>query len=346
MKWVSSELIYKISSLIQLFIGALGDCMIGRLRSLMFDKRLPHLLPYAYLRNAYEAGKVNRMLEKNDGKKVEKLSFAVTYDVEKDPIERGDKGLDEFLSMKSKKATFFVEGSLISGFKERIVGLAASNEIGSHGYDHENWGDDAWWLPKIGIDGKEKSRLVAEIIDIFKENNLKAPVSFRAPFTLINDETLRILKSFRFEVDSSIESYLGGYPFPKMKFGLMTIPISMSPIAKFAFRGGIPHAYYEMFTLKTVLSFSQEELLDYVGMVVSLQSAKGISPNLVFLSHPWEYMDMGGNDSGDLSYCSSDNYEVLKETLNAIESRYMVEYVTMKELKNDLDAEKNFGGEI
>ena len=264
------------------------------------------------------------------------LMIALTFDVEHDPMSESHEMVSDFLSRIEKVAeensTFFVQGNLINELANHLKELEKKNEIGLHGFAHELWGDEKWWIDKNTLNLKEKTSLLSLALSYFKKNNLKRPLSFRAPYAVINREVLNLLRKFDFIIDSSATSYLGVFPLPKNLNGLISIPVSANPVPKISVRKMIPYCYYEIFTAETVLSFSRKELLDFITTITSFQKTHNCKPHLVFIAHPWEFVMFGG----DRSYSSPKNYKLLKKIFSTLEKNCKVEYVTMKQLSKKL----------
>jgi len=301
--------------------------MLKRGYSFLSDKRMPHLM-LTTLINSWKNREAGKSV-----KAVDKLFVAITFDVEKDPLKRGTSGLDKFLSIKRKKATFFVEGGLVEEFKHKIKKLQTKNEVGLHGFDHEIWGDEKWWATGEVLNREEKKDVLEKSLKIFSDSKLKRPKSFRAPFMISNDETIKILKSFGFNLDSSPESYMGINPVPKNIFGVTCIPVSVNPVAKVSMKNFIPYVYYDMFTIKRALTFDDSRLIEFVKSVSSVQQLHSCPPHLVFLAHPWEFMRIKDKR---FNYCSEKNFEVIKNIAKVLEDNYKVKYVTMQELRKRL----------
>jgi len=303
--------------------------MLGRIYSLFSDKRLPYYLPYTILKKFLIARRIEKSIPK-------KLMLSLTFDVEPDPLSDNHEMVFDFLSRIEKvveeDSTFFVQGNLIKELTYHLKELQKKNEIGLHGFAHELWGDEKWWIDKNALSLKEKTKLLTLALSYFKKNGLKRPVSFRAPYAIINTGVLNLLKKFDFIVDSSASSYEGIPPLPNNLNGLTIIPVTANPVPKFSIKKLIPYCYYEIFTLETVISFSKKELLDFVTLVTSFQKTNNCRPHLIFIAHPWEFVKSGG----DRKYSSPKNYKLLKKVCSTLEKNCKVEYVTMKKLPKKL----------
>lgn len=304
--------------------------MLKRTSSLLFEKRFPHCLPYIVIKKL--------MSKRVKDVRIKKLMIALTFDIENDPLTDSYKSSETFLKKISKlskrervKSTFFVQGNLISRFANQLQKLQIRNEIGLHGFAHELWGNEKWWLKKSALKFNEKRKLLELSLEEFHKCELKKPVSFRAPNMVINEETIKLLSDFGFKVDSSLPSYEGILPIPLKIFNnLISIPVSVNPEPKISFKLIFPYCFYEIFNMKIIASFNEVEILNFVKSVVSLQKMFNYLPHIVFLAHPWEFTKI---DDKKFEYCTERNYKILKNMRSVIEKEYKVEYMTMNELK-------------
>jgi len=306
--------------------------MLQNFFSFVFDKRFPYYLPYNYLKSL----PIKKSLT---NQKVKGVRISLTFDVERLP-ENGLKDPKEFLIkiskiLKQKKAnsTFFIEGSLIGKFPDSVKIIKKNNEIGLHGFQHELWGNEKWWLNKRSLKKLEKIRLIEKSFEIFEKNNLKKPESFRAPYMISNNETKSILNNFGFKVDSSPSSYLGVKPIPNFQNSLVEIPVSANPLFKINTMFFIPFSYYEIFNMEILKKITKKNFLNFIDNVVNFQVTNNIEPHLVFLAHSWEFSN---TEEEKFNYSSPKNYEVLKSFLELLERRYKVKYMTIKKLSKIL----------
>jgi len=305
--------------------------MFQKISSLIFDKRFPYFLLYKYL----ESQKIKKSLIDH---KIKNLKISLTFDVERlpenglqNPINFFTK-ISRLLNQKRAYATFFVEGSLTDMFPESLR-LIKKNEIGLHGFQHELWGNEKWWVNKKPLKYKEKRELLKKSIDIFETNGFKRPKSFRAPYMIINNETKKILTDFDFEIDSSDPSYLGIKPIPIFQNNLIEIPVTANPMFKTSKRFFIPFAYYEIFNMEILKRISQNDFIDFINNVVNFQVSSGIEPHLVFLAHSWEFSHM---KTRKFNYSSEKNYEILLSSLELLEKKYKIKYLSLEQLSKEL----------
>jgi len=305
------------------------------LRSLLSDSRFPIYLHYNLLKKIL----TSRRTKKH---KVKELAVSLTFDIEKDPINNNKiepignflRRMNKLLKSKNIEATLFIQANLIKDFSTQFKNLQKTHELGLHGYAHELWGYEQWWDRKKSLDLKQKRKLITLSLDIFEENDLERPTSFRAPNLIINKKTLSLIKNYGFKIDSSLPSYLGVKPLPKFYDSLLMIPHTANPIPKFQLKYHIiPLVYYDRFTLPCVLSLSKNEFLDFVEIVTSYQLSFGFKPHLVFFAHPWEFVE---HDTKKIR-CSEENYKSLLNICNLLENNYDVEYVSLNNLAKKLE---------
>lgn len=310
---------------------------------LISDKRFPQYIPYVMIQKM----QIKKELAKVQGKNDHQISVALTFDIEHDfgsgNIKMDYISVKPFLSKiktivdkKEIPLTFFVQGNLIEKFSDLLNNFQKSCELGLHGYAHELWGDEKWFLKDRPVSLSQKEELLRRGINHFIDCGLDRPVSFRAPNMIIDTSAQKLLEKYDFFVDSSAPSYLGITPIPSKPLGPKTrireIPVTVNPIPKYMRRYFVvPYISYEVFNMKTLLTFSDEYFLHYVKIISQLQIASGFSPHLVFLAHPWEFMDEKPG-SKDFDYCSSANYGVLEAKLSKLESEFKTDFVTMKVL--------------
>lgn len=289
--------------------------------SVLTDKRLAHYTPFNFLRRM----RMKREIKPVD---VKEILVSVTFDVE----YRKDKGnffpVDEFFNKKiGKKSTLFVQGNLVKKYSSEIK--KTRGEIGLHGYAHELWGPEKWWRPDPFVNFEERERLLQMCINSFKECKIKKPISFRAPYLISDDKTFNLLKKYGFLIDSSLPSYLGIYPIPKKIDGIISIPVSVNPLPKFSIKNLMPYTYYDVLTMETMCRFSNEEFIEFVNTVFFFQKKFSIKPNLVFLSHPWEFVKQKKNG---YEYCSTANFDIIDKLCSILNENYKIKYLTMSEL--------------
>jgi hypothetical protein len=151
---------------------------------------------------------------------------------------------------------------------------------------------------------------------------------------IINKKTLDLIKDFNFQIDSSLPSYLGVKPLPRVLDGLLIIPHTANPVPKFQMKNYlIPFVYYEIFTLPYFLSMGKNGFLKFIEIITSYQISFGFKPHLVFLAHSWEFVDLNIKKTKKSLHA---NYINLSNICNLLECNYQVEYLTLNNLAKKL----------
>ena len=304
---------------------------MSRIKSLIFDKTLPHFLPYNIMKKF-----LIKSLTKNSD--IKNLLISFTFDVEQDFGKTGIEslknfflGVNNFIKNKKIKATFFVQGNLINSLSNQLYILQKKGmEIGLHGFTHDLWGNQKWWIKGISLNIYQKKIFIEKSINCFIKNNLKRPISFRAPHLIVNSDTLKLLKKFEFLIDSSSPSYEGVLPVPsKFENKLLLIPPTCNPIPKFHLRYFFPITYYDIFNFPTLKNFNHNKLLEFVNTVASFQKSLNVYPHFIFLAHPWEFIDWKNEK---YNFCSAKNFTFLEDICKFLEKNYHIEYVRLNEL--------------
>ena len=293
------------------------------------DKRMPYYLPNN-LFNWYSRKKMMKDVT------VRKIFVSITFDVEAENIPNYHiKNFFEGIikDLGNKKATFFICGNLISKFSYILKKIQSKHEIGLHGFAHELWGDEKWWAIKKPIDYEQKGELLKLCLDIFKENRLRRPISFRAPYLITNHDTFKLLKKNNFRVDSSLSSYLGNFSLPVKFFKgkIMSIPVSVNPLPKVSFQYLIPYTSYESFNWTFINNLDKNNFINFINSIFSWQIFNKIQPHLVFLAHSYQVVE---NDK-KLKY-SHEKSEKMFKLFSFLEKNYQVEYVTLRKLAERL----------
>ncbi|MGC8812275.1 MAG: DUF2334 domain-containing protein [Candidatus Aenigmatarchaeota archaeon] len=283
------------------------------------DKRFPHFLPYILAKKYFLKFEI---------KEPEKILLCLTFDVEFNPAIENEH-VKVFLRkyrnfLEKNNCTIFVCGEIIKEIRE--IKKFRRCEIGLHGYAHELWGREKWWINKKPIDKKTKTELIKLSLKIFEEQKISKPVSFRAPYMVCNEETLKVIEKFNFLVDSSASTYLNEDSLPYKYSKLVRLPVSVNPIPKIKRVFTLPFAFYTIFNMQNFCEFDEEKIEEFVRVVTSYQVANGIKPNLVFLAHSYEFFE------NKLSYCKPRNYKTLKDIVKFLKENYEIELLRMKEL--------------
>jgi len=300
------------------------------------DPRFPHFLPYSILRRR----RLKRTIDR--GIRDSRVYLALTFDVEKPFVSESQvnssNSVEDFLrslsrdALEERTSTLFIQGNLVERNGKWLSRLeAGGHTLGIHGYDHELWGGPTWFLGSKPLTTDEKERRLRSSLECFEKGGLKRPVLFRAPNMLADDETLALLSRHGFVLDSSPPAFRGFPPLPTaVDSRLMRIPISSNPLFELKRSKGIAYCFYRLFDFRSIHNLCDEELFSLIGNVCSLQASFGVPSHLVFLGHSWEFHDWGLK--GRFGYCSTNNWNLLKNRLSKIEGSTDVEYVTMTEL--------------
>jgi peptidoglycan/xylan/chitin deacetylase (PgdA/CDA1 family) len=309
------------------------------------DRRMPQFAPSVYVKSHALRKKVMNTPVPTD----KEIPFVLTFDIEDnlDPTGQRQRDIEHDISffkkvvpmLNSQKcpSTFFVQGNLISEISPILKEVEDKDEIGLHGFHHELWGDEKWFSKHKALPLQVKKNLLKEALDAFSSNNLERPTSFRAPDMILNHETSVLLKEDGFTVDSSFPSYMGFHSsLPQQSDPLvpMSIPITSSPFPSFSFKYLIPFARYNLLNMNTLRRLTDEELLELIETVLRYEHFLGVSPQIVFLSHSWDYLNKGS--SPKFWYCSESNFEFLFKKLSLIKEKLPIKFVTMRQLSKGL----------
>ncbi|MFC2122479.1 DUF2334 domain-containing protein [Bacteroidota bacterium] len=319
----------------------------ARLVDFVLDPRMPQSVLFTRLKGVRGA-KPAIIPFSDDSTVMVALTFDIEYDFGSSATEAAYASAAPFLERlpawgKELEAvlTLFVQGDMVEKLAGYLHNLQDEHEIGLHGYAHELWGKEKWFLPHRAVPKHKRRDLLELSLKCFSDNDLTTPSSFRAPDLVADKDTLQLLEESGFAVDSSAPSYYGVPPLPTRPLGqgsrLLSIPITVNPAPRYETRYGIPFAAYEILNMARLVAGDDAHFLDYVRQVLSFQAGAGVKPHLVFLAHPWEFMEWPGNRRP--AYCSGNNYQLLKQKLSLLEERYSLKYVGVKELSREVSAE-------
>jgi len=298
---------------------------------------MPHLLPVALWRRLCYGRVLNIATVRGP------VYVALTFDVEQDFGSLGEQGvtttsrpfLQEFGALCNERgwvATFFIQGDLVESLAQELSELVTEHEIGLHGFHHELWGRPKWFLPQKPIEKDEKRLRLNLGLKAFQGCGLPRPISFRAPSMVIDGEALKLLEELDFRVDSSASSYLGVPPVPRLVGKIVSLPVSVSPIPRFVFKGILPtFAPYVGLSLQNLLELEEGQLLSLVREILAYQISQGYRPHLITLAHPWEFYENGLSP-----FCSRDNFRRLSERLGFLEENFRLRYVSLHNLASRL----------
>jgi peptidoglycan/xylan/chitin deacetylase (PgdA/CDA1 family) len=191
-----------------------------------------------------------------------------------DGIARIEDTLAEF----GVGGTFYCQGQLVEEYPEVAIRLAKRHLIGSHGYNHENYGCKPVnvWTPEQPVFVSEKAKkleLLSRCKEIHKEVLGCEPEVFVAPFDSIDYDSLDILERLGFRVDSSFDNYMLGLPtrvFRPLSFEIYELPLTVLRFGEYGY--------------KNVL---QGLTLEYGRVAEVLES------EIVYITcHPYEFLDL------------------------------------------------------
>ncbi len=310
--------------------------MKWKISYILKDPRMPHFLANNYIKKKRLLKITSKPLEKAQ------IKLALTFDIEYDfgitkpsynyySVEPFLKKISKILSKQRIVATFFIQGSLISKFASYLRELVKQgHELGLHGFNHELWGYD-WFTQDEMTSLETRKRAIEQGIAEFKKNGLPLPQSFRAPYMIIDNDSIKLLKEYGFKVDSSYPSYKGILPIMTKFNDLTEVPVTVNPIPKLRFNKLIPYSQYEVFNLANLLLKRDNELPNYIKEVINIQRSYQQEPYLVFLAHSWEFEELPNPPKG-CEYASKKNYFLLFKKIALIRDRYLTNFFRISEL--------------
>lgn len=186
--------------------------------------------------------------------------------------------MENILSRYGIRGTFYCQGILVRDYPELVRDLAKRHCIGSHGYNHENYGG----LPvrvytkeePVFIGDKEKKyELLSECVRIHRDVLGYNPEVFVSPFDSIDYDLLEILETLQFKVDSSFNNYwlgLPSKPFKPLYFNIYELPSSIIRFENIGFKNVLQGLTYEY-----------SKISDIIGNEI-----------IYITSHPWEFVNV------------------------------------------------------
>lgn len=271
------------------------------------------------------------------------LLFSLTIDVESDfgiaenpgftTLERGVSNLMTFFDRQNIDATFFVMKTVCDKIPNQVKKMASRHEVGVHGYAHECWGKPKWWLKQRPLKIEQKRRYLIESVDVLEKSISREPKSFRAPYLVIDMESLRLLDELGFVADSSAPSYYGIPPKPYHPNGLslLEVPVSADP-RPWPELAPIPHFRFDYLNTKLLVKRGADWCANFVANIVSYQIERGINPHVVMLTHQWEFLGANNFPSKSFRYVSSENLALLEDFLKKLGKMFKMKFLTMQEL--------------
>lgn len=156
-------------------------------------------------------------------------------DQDRTTFQSGILNIEKVLSKFDVRGTFYCQGLLVKDYPDLVCSLAEKHLIGSHGYNHENYGGQLVNVytqeqPIFLKDKRKKFDLLSKCKEIHKKVVGYEPEVFVAPFNSIDYDSLAILEALSFKVDSSINNYWLGLPtqlFKPLSFNLYELPLSV-----------------------------------------------------------------------------------------------------------------------
>lgn len=149
--------------------------------------------------------------------------------------------LDEF----RVRGTFYCQGAMVEEFPQVARGLSPRHLIGSHGYNHENYGGQrlsVYYTPDEPDPLKtkeEKLTLIRKCREIHQRVVGYAPEVFVAPFNSIDYDLLDVLDKSGFKVDSSFNNYRLGLPtalFRPQSFDIYELPLTVLRFGEYGYK--------------------------------------------------------------------------------------------------------------
>lgn len=215
-----------------------------------------------------------------------------------------EKGLEEILEILSKfdiRGTFYCQGLLVKDYPKLVCRLSERHLVGSHGYNHENYGGRAVNVytkdePVLLMERDKKFELLERCLKIHKEVLGIEPEAFVAPFDSIDYTLLEILEELNFRVDSSFDNYrlgLSSQLFKPASFNIYELPLSVIRLEKYGYR-----------------NILQGLTFDYSKI------AEVISKELLFITcHPYEFVDIRVPHPRDVLIVGKEKGRVLEKLL-------------------------------
>jgi glycosyltransferase involved in cell wall biosynthesis len=270
----------------------------SRLRSALTDKRMPWRL-FGLLT---ERKKILELTEANSPQP-ENLLFSLTIDVEQKYGSASNKKdlthlpaffgqLRRWSQENSIPSTCFVQGNLIQEFKKSLHKLEEEgHELGVHGYHHELWGGQPWFLKDEWVPPIKRWELLKALRKEIIEEDFKTMQVFRVPNMVADAATLKMLPEFGFTLDSSGSSQLGTPPLPQFQEGIPGLPVSRDPAPQIKFFRGAPFGHYGVLNMHNFLNWPDEKILAAIQRLIIFQQENGWHPHIVFLAHSWDLIN-------------------------------------------------------
>jgi hypothetical protein len=270
----------------------------SRTKDWLSDPRLFHHMPYWII----QAARINSIIYDNLCTGKVTVSCTLSFDIETDD-DAGFNGqniesskiflpwINTICNDHHWRSTFFIQGDLVETLASELYNIETHHELGLHGYHHELWGKPIWYGALQNTTPLHtREQLLEKGYRAFEKNGLKSPISFRAPWMIVDSDTLDMLDKYKFLIDSSVFSARIGNPVSFWSNNLLRIPVSVSPIPRFLRHFKIPiFSPYKALNLNTFLLEPLESLVRIIREIITYQKLKGSMQHIVLLAHPWEF---------------------------------------------------------
>lgn len=197
---------------------------------------------------------------------------------ERESFQSGIQNIVHILSKFNVRGTFYCQGLLVQDYPDLVCSLAEKHLIGSHGYNHENYGGQDVKVytseqPVFLKDKNKKFDLLSKCVEIHKKVLGSTPDVFVAPFDNIDYDLLDILEKLDFKIDSSFNNYSLGLPtqfFKPLSFNIYELPLSVIRFEKYGYKNVLQALTYDYSKIPEVLG-----------------------SNIIYLTcHPYEFIEI------------------------------------------------------
>ena len=207
-------------------------------------------------------------------------------------FEQGVPIFTTLIDARGIQGTYFTQATVIEQFPDIIRGLKnAGHLIGSHGYNHENYGDVPVkvWTPGQPVMLGDAERIhdrLERSLKIHREVLDEHPGTFVAPFDNTDARLTMILDNLGFKVDCSLHNYThqrNSFPFYPLKDrSIIEIPLTVvKPEGS-----GIAKNLLEAFT------YDRDSAKDCLKTYIE-ESAVAYPFCMVLITcHPYEFLDV------------------------------------------------------
>jgi len=193
-------------------------------------------------------------------------------------FEPGVAEIEKVLDKHNIRGTFYCQGTVAEKFPDIVRILSMKHLIGSHGYNHENYGGrpvTVWTKtnPVFAGDYNEKKELIAKSKAAIKNVIGQDPSVFVAPFDWTDPDLVTILDELGFEIDSSYHNYSLGLPsafFSPIGRRILELPLSVTWCGDMRYKNILEAFTYDQ---------------NYASQL--------LEQSVLFLTcHPWEFTDI------------------------------------------------------